>query len=391
MTLQIKIHTPATPSPGQAIQPLTGGAALVGVEAEPRWRHGRQVFGKPRPGLTPEPAPDHMLLVAPPLDDPPRLVDQFGQSLASGDDKKPRPKAPEWCRSFYRPRGLTDLGVQIMRDLDPRGAGKAFPLGYGDPNRTLQDRLDYLARRHTALDLVKKGRAFSVGGYYHHISRVGEGVKLLKDWWKEMPSGGAPLDHEELLQWLAIYRRPSIEQILALAPGAMRETWEDLDRLTRDKCLEVQSVQLGLGTIETVALTEKGWAHVRAKHPEAKASGWGPRRPLPQNREFHEQVVGDAVTYALHELKGYEAEPFSVLLDPALRRLYLGAPFIPDLRLDYTSQMGVNAHYLMEVEGGGDDYRGHHHREKLSSGGEFRVFGTHGSASAGGGGIFVRR
>lgn len=387
MTLKVHIHTPEA-TQGYGPDAPAGGASLVGPEGDARWRHGRQMFGKPAP----QRGPGVGLLPPPPTDELGGLVDAYGAPVAPPGDRAERPIAPAWCRSFYQPRGLTMCGVEIMQDLDPSGPARTFPLGYGNPNRSLEDRLQYLARRHTALDLVKKGKAIQVGGYYLHLFRANEWESLLKKWCREMPSGGVRIEREELLQWLAIYRRPSLDQILALAPDAMQETWEDLDRLARDKWLDTSPVQLGLGRIETVALTANGWAQVRRAHPVAEASGWGPRRPLPQNREFHEQVVGDAVTYALHELKDFSARPFAVILDTALRRLYLGAPFIPDLRVDYTTEGGHPSHYLMEVEGGGSDYRGQHHRAKLASSGQFRVFGArHSAAGEGGAGVFIRR
>jgi len=273
-----------------------------------------------------------------------------------------------------------------MRDLDPAGRGTAFPLGYGDPNEGLQARMDYLARRHTALDLMRKGEAFSVGGYYAHISRLPDAGRLLKEWYQKMPSGGPGIDREELLQWLGLYRRPSLEQILALAPAGMRDTWDELDQMATEGMLQMSHVEMGKGRLETVALTPKGWKKMLETHEDAKAWGWGPRRPLPQNREFHEQVVGDAVSYALHELDTMTAKPIGVLLDPALRRLYLGAPYVPDLRLDFEDRLGVPGHYLMEVEGRGSDYRGRGHREKMDSAGMFRAFSTRGATAGGGGG-----
>lgn len=390
MTLQLRIHPPLVVHRTPGVQPPVGGAALVG-EGEHRWRQGRQMFGKPSvdsgPGMGPDLTPSDDFEV-PELGG---LVDAYGTPFATKEARAPRPEAPKWCRQFYQPRGLSSKGVEIMKDLDPKGGGQTFPLGYENPNGSLADRLDYLARRYTAMDLVRKGQAFQVGGYYVHLSRSREGLALLTKWVKSMPSGGAPLEHEELMQWLALYRRPGLDQILALAPEAIGETWEQLEKLTRDRWIEVAQVQLGEGKLETLCLTKKGWDKVRQTHPDAEGSGWGPRRPLPQNREFHEQVVGDAATYALHELGDFEAQPFSVLLDPALRRLYLGAPYIPDLRLDYFDRAGVESHYLMEVEGGGDDYRGRHHRAKLHSAGQFRVFGARLSASAKEGGVFVRR
>jgi len=305
-------------------------------------------------------------------------------------DPNTRPGAPAWCRSFYRPRQLSEQGVRVMRDLDPAGHGTTFPLGYGDPNRDLVSRLEFLARRHTALDLVRKGQAFSAGGYYAHISRQKDAQKLLVEWYDSMPRGGPMLAREELTQWLALFRRPSLEQVLALSPRAARETWDELDGMAGEGLLEMAHVQMGAGMLETVSLTKKGWRGVMDSHPGAKASGWGPRAPLPQNREFHEQVVGDAAAYALHELTLRDSTPTGVLLDPALRRLYLGEPFIPDLRLDYTDALGIGGHYLMEVEGKGDDYRGSRHRAKMASAGLFRCFSTKG-VSAGGNSVSITR
>jgi hypothetical protein len=165
----------------------------------------------------------------------------------------------------------------------------------------------------------------------------------------------------------------------------MRGTWDELDRLASEGLLLMEHVEMGAGRLETVSLTKKGWKELLVAHQYASTWGWGPRRPLPQNREFHEQVVGDAVAYALHELVSMEAKPVGVLLDSALRRIYLGMPYIPDLRLDFEDRLGVPGHYLLEVEGRGSDYRGLRHAEKMNSAGLFRGFSVRSGTSQRGG------
>ena len=298
--------------------------------------------------------------------------------------QKARPESPEWCRTFYRPRNLTEQGIVVMRALDPHREGEVFPLGIGtDPTVSIEDRERFLARRYTAMDLLMKGWAFEVAGKYVHVSRHEDRNAIKQAWLASLEGGNGP-DAETVLQWMGVLRRPSWEQMFALAPSSLRTMVDHLDNFQAEGLVDSAMVPLCDGEVETWSLTKKGWGRVRDMVGLADEWGWGPRKPYKENREYHEQIVGDAVAYAIHEiaLEGGR-KPTQILLDRALRRLHVGESVVPDVRIGFEFAPRVETYYEIEVDGLGRDYRSSHHAAKLAEVSIFRSFSPRGADRGG--------
>lgn len=296
-----------------------------------------------------------------------------------------RPQAPTWCRNGYRPRYLTEQGARVLWALDPEREGTAFPLGMGpNPNRSLEDRSAFLARRYTALDLLLRGQVFEAGGQYHHRRFQDDRDRLRENWLASLEEGepGGPSE-ESLLLWTGLLRRPSWEQLFAVDSCAKRVIADRIERLRDQGLLVTEPVQLGRGEIETWCLTRKGLYRLREMEPRSRDFGWGPRQPLPNNREYHEQVVGDAIAWAMAEVREMTGkDPEAIWLDRGLRRIQIGETTLPDLRVEYEIGAGIGR-YEMEIEGLGRDYRSAHHQAKVGPLSTYRVFNPKGNTRGG--------
>jgi len=295
-----------------------------------------------------------------------------------------RPESAPWCRSFYRPRNLTKVGLGVMRALDPERRGEAEILRMGDsPASSLQAREAFLRRRYTALDLLAKGWVFEEKGLYCHLSRIDDRDAIRA---QRFAGQGAQstLKDEQILQWVAVLRRAAWDQLLALDFSAQDGLAAAVDRLQREGLLETGRAVLWEGDLEVIGLSKAGWKEVQKMVPLANEWGWAPRKILPNNREYHEQIVGDAVAWAVHRVaQDAGAAPSAIHLDRALRRIYLGSEFVPDIRVEFPIRPGVDSYYEVEVLGRGRDYRGGGHRGKVEGGG-FLTFSGRGGESGGG-------
>ncbi|OQA37293.1 MAG: hypothetical protein BWY56_01087 [Acidobacteria bacterium ADurb.Bin340] len=296
-----------------------------------------------------------------------------------------RPESAPWCRSFYRPRHLTRVGLGVMRALDPDRRGEADILKMGDsPASSLQARETFLRRRYTALDLLTKGWVFEEKGLYCHLSRIDDRETIRAQRFAGQGDAQTVLKDEQILQWVAVLRRASWDQLLALDFQAQAGVAAALDRLLKEGLLETGRAVLWEGDLEVIGLSKAGWKEVQKMVPLAREWGWAPRKILPNNREYHEQIAGDAVAWAVHRVaQDAGAAPSAIHLDRALRRIYLGSEFVPDIRVEFPIRPGVDSYYEVEVLGRGRDYRGGGHRGKVEGGG-FLTFSGRGGESGGG-------
>lgn len=305
-----------------------------------------------------------------------------------------RPENPEWCRSFYRPRRLTHDGSSVLRLLDPDGMGKVEPLILGEvPHASLKARERFLARRYTAIDLLMKGYAFEEVGQYFHISKIREREELRNQRLAQLGGADSSMPTEQhLLQWIGVLRRASWEQLFAIEPYAKRSLVDRVDDLCFRGFLSTAPIHLGRGEVETITLTKKGMKAVMEWVPQAEMWGWGPRKPLPDNREYHEQVVGDAVAYQIHAVTAdMKTSPSSVWLDRGLRRLCQGMESVPDVRIGFELLPGIETYFDVEAEGIGTRYRASGHEAKLQGAKIFRVFSTTGGKVQGGNHVLIGR
>ena len=143
--------------------------------------------------------------------------------------------------------------------------------------------------------------------------------------------------------------------------------------MTREKLATGEPAKLGSGELTTLALTERGWSEVQRVWPESAELGYGPRKPLGQNREYHEQAVGDAIAYFEHEIRLQGGLLLDLRLDKALRREGSGQLHLPDLRFRYEKCEGKILTLDVEVVGVGIGY-GRQDREAKSLSGNMRLY-----------------
>lgn len=286
--------------------------------------------------------------------------------------------APEWCGSIYRTQHLTSAAIEVLRSLDPSVRGFACPLELVNPTESAASHLRFLSARHAGLRLVRHGAAVSVGCAYLHPSRIRDASRVIEEFRETAPRGLGEVSKDYLLTSIAMCRRATLEQILMLAPSSMGDTLDLLEHLLAEKVIESSVAEIGKGVIATYALTNDTWKEFRKRNPDAKKSGWGPRSPRPQNREYHEQVAGDAAMYYLHDLMERGCKPLNLRLDGGLRKEFYGHGCVPDLRIDYLDPSGSSQILYIEIEGIGKDYRSLRHYRRMNSPWNFQQFSTQG-------------
>ncbi len=327
--------------------------------------------------------------------------DRFGSETASPTEAKKQgtkalytpeiwPKRGRWLAEEYRPRNLTDAGRVVIEGLDPRVFGTSHPLSVG-PVDSLDKRLEFLARRYTALDLLMRGHVLEHLGVYLHPSRKGDSsiidraLALLGDSRTRMEDG-------DLLAWSGWLRRPSMEQLIALEPEAGLSIILKVDRLRDEGFLAYEPIPIGAGVLEGFSLTKKGWKAAREADPRLIGSGGGPRNLKPQNREFHEQVVGDAVVFFMHENEAMGASIKSIKLEDQIRSESPELATFPDISI--ASDFGPEKYKIrqeVEVVGLGHSYKPAGVRAKAAAGYIRRVFSHRGNRGMRGGDVFVGR
>lgn len=288
-----------------------------------------------------------------------------------------RPCLPAWLGNTYRPRAVTLAGVRAMEALGPQGEGlRAFPL---EMPSTLSERRDLLAAKYVALDLLRRGHVFEVcGSFYnaalweHHDVLGGKSIQ-------SFPESQARMAPLELLEWLAICRIATLDQILWIDPINGGNTAMLLLELLEKKLVATHAVRFGLGSIDVWALSDKGWAWVRTQAIEAEARGFGPLRSHRRGADpdtaadcvghnaWHHLAQVDAILWFWARLKLRGAVVTGIWLDRALATeggMKQGGHFL-DFRMHWETAAGLMGSFDVEVFGQGHSYRGKAFQDRI--------------------------
>lgn len=241
------------------------------------------------------------------------------------------------------------------------------------------------------MDLVMRGHATEQFGAYFPMCRSGD-VRRFVEARDLLGTAKLNLSDGELLAWAGWLRRPSFEQMMALEPDAAAGILNRLCLLREDGYLTFEAIPLNKGTLSGLCLTKAGWKAAKDVDPMLISAGVGPRKFKPSNREFHEQVVGDAIVYLRHEYHCIGAKVNSIVTEDQLRSTYPYLETYPDIQM--AADMGVDRipfRQEIEVVGLGSRYKGAGHHSKIQGGYIRRVFSHRGPQGAKGGNINVGR
>ena len=276
--------------------------------------------------------------------------------------KEREARTPAWLEGKFRPRNLTAGGRDFLERLNPSVVAKEGPVGllHQEPWNSLRDRMDYLQRKYLALDMVRKGFAVEVDGCFwpydlrFEAQKVESASRVRRRNGQQEP----PLSHQELMVWLGAFREASWDQVRSLHPPFQEGIDLLVETMIERGAAERRRVQFGQGTLSTVRLSDLGLCQLKSlqEGPDLLQRGFGHRPTGPGWGEFHEQAVGDGIGYFCHELQASQSEITGITLDAGLRREYLGAPHIPDFRVEFKNDLG-SAHWDIEVIGIGRRYR----------------------------------
>jgi len=142
------------------------------------------------------------------------------KAIGAGTPPSPRVKKavqpPRWLESQYRPRRLSENGRQFLDRLAPN-AGLVSPVPFTGMS-SLLERRDYLARRYVALDLLRKGLVIEAFGHYQNARIPRPTVDRISPLKEGLPRDTEGVEAAEILLRLAVYRRMSWGQLMALQP-----------------------------------------------------------------------------------------------------------------------------------------------------------------------------
>lgn len=296
---------------------------------------------------------------------------------------------PAFLGGQYKPRNLSILGGEFMRDLDPEGPRMrkirrrvdrelaylgADPLGGGsDPRASLDSRYDYLARRYTGLDLVRKGLAFEVLGRFYPREARDRSATIRKVQEERFWSAGwaerqAPFDEQDLRIWLAMGRRVCWDQVFALSPATKPGLFQMIQDLEQHGEVKQVEMAFGRGHLDGLSLTRKGWKAALSRDPDLSDRGFGPLRKTILGQEYHDLAVTDAIQYGTHLAEADGAKVLGVTLEDGLKR---EAPDrqagVADFRLELLNKFGTQTLLEIEVMGLSNHY-GAIRREASSAG-----------------------
>lgn len=288
---------------------------------------------------------------------------------------------PKWLGGVYRPRNLTDLGREVVRYLAPDGAGMAPWIG-AEWQKDLDQHLRYLAQRYTALDLIAKGVALERDGMYFHRETYS---RKHRDAWHErlgsLREGG--LDEGDVLKRIGVLRVASSEQLFILDPKGAGRTHESLEALFDEGLIQHEEAWLWEGRLGVWTLTDAGQQEALRIKGDLVDMGAGARMKLFQNREFHEQAVGDAILYFEREAEVKEEAILRLFQDRAIRARDMGKDAYVDLRFVVRDFQGPDRSVDVEVVGAGWRYGSAAHHAKVN-GGARRSFNPRARVTSGG-------
>lgn len=281
---------------------------------------------------------------------------------------KPVNHFPKWLEGKYRPRGLSQEGMQFLHKLAPDSAFKngGIDLLQVDGNwQSIEQRMAYLQRKYVALDLLRKGLVVEQGGRFwprdlEHEARktinvVSQGrERILR------ASEVSQQDFDDMLVWIATFREASIDQVRATMAARQDVTHAAIERALKDRHVELNEVRFGRESmpIGTVHLTTDGMKYIKGMEGGRSFldCGFGTRKVGTGIGEYHEQAVSDGIGYYCHEVQEAGGIVTEIALDSTLRREYLGDRFVPDFRIKYEIE-GDPGRWDVEVIGLSSDYR----------------------------------
>lgn len=298
--------------------------------------------------------------------------------------------APAFLGNKYKPRNLTTLGGDFMREMDPEGpmmrkiyrpSDRAFAYQGADPLRipgdlraSLDNRYDFLARRYTGLDLVRRGLALEILGRFYPLEardRVGTIRRVLEErleaaGWHDRQS---PLDEQDLRIWLAMGRRVTWDQVFALNPAKSPGLFMRLQSMGSRGEIEQIQMPFGKGQLGGLSLTKKGWKTALEEDPDLESRGFGPQRKTVPGQEYHDSAVVDAIQYGTHLVEADGGRVLGVTLEDGLKReapdRQLG---VADFRLELINKFGTRTFLEVEVMGVARYHYSPQRRESGSSG-----------------------
>jgi hypothetical protein len=285
-----------------------------------------------------------------------------------------RGRTPSWLGGRFRPRNLSLDGQILLEHLDPAVVRKEGPIllldGYDDWE-SLADRMTYLQEKYLLLDLVRKGHGVEADGRFWpaQLAKIAELTDLSAPRRRrESQAPQPPITIQETIGWLGAFRRASWDQMRSLHPRHREGMDHLLQHLMDCKLVQEERVAFGLGTLGTLSLTDRGVKELKSS-PEGRdlvRRGFGTRGSGRGFGEFHEQGVGDAIGYCTQEVQVNGGEVLGITLEHGLRREYLGAEHIPDLRIEFKTDVGYY-HWDVEVLGLGVDNRGYKSSAKIQA------------------------
>lgn len=274
-----------------------------------------------------------------------------------------RPSAPKWLEGRFRPRNLSFEGQRILERMEPKivlAEGPVHVLEQAEPWGSLQERMAYLQRKYLLLDMVRKGFAVETDGTFWpaELEREARLWSFRAPARRRAPSfDEPPINVWDASAWVGLFRRASWDQLRALHPGYQLEVDGLLQLMLDQRILEEDRVPFGQGMLTMLGLSTVGLKALKQQEDgrELISRGGGVRGVGPGFGEYHEQAIGDAIGYFTHEVQANEGEVIGITLEKRLRAEYLGAEHIPDLRIEYRTDVGYN-HWDIEVLGLGRQY-----------------------------------
>lgn len=284
---------------------------------------------------------------------------------------------PGWLEGHYRPRALTPAGTLALEQLGPMGEGfTAFPKGRFE---SLSDRRDHLAGKYAALDLLKRGLVCEVNGTFHHISHKHSLEELGEKAKQSMNPSDKFMEVKEILEWLAVGRSMTLDQYISLDPDNASKNVDLLWALENEKLVDRFHVKHGRGSWEAYTLSKSAWRYLRHDLVGLDERGFGPRRPIGCNRDFHELIQVDAIFWFEQMIKDAGGQVVDLKLEKALKGEIgfneKGSYF--DFRMNYINEDKMRGLIEVEVIGMSSWYRMSIKRNAIKSSPVYWSFSAH--------------